>query len=59
MLMIFCVSHNPKPIMDEIGKLYTMKTESVGVPEHDLGANIETFQLPDGRVMVYVKLSVS
>lgn len=57
--MIFCVSHNPKPIMDEIGKLYTMKTESVGVPEHDLGANIETFQLPDGRVMVYVKLSVS
>ncbi len=26
-----------------------MKKESVGVPEHYLGANIEKFQLPDGR----------
>ncbi len=27
----------------------TVKKESVGVPEHYLGANIEKFQLPDGR----------
>jgi hypothetical protein len=47
--MISCVSHDPKPVMDEIGKLYTVKKESVGVPEHYLGANIEKFQLPDGR----------
>jgi hypothetical protein len=29
---ILCVSHNPKPVMDEIGKLYTEKNESDGVP---------------------------
>jgi hypothetical protein len=46
---ILCVSHDPKPVMDEIGKLYTVKKESVGVPECYLGANIEKFQLPDGR----------
>jgi hypothetical protein len=35
--------------MDEIGKLYTVTKESVGVPECYLGANIEKFHLPDGR----------
>ncbi len=34
---------------DKIGKLYIVKKESVGVLEHYLGANIEKFQLPDGR----------
>jgi len=46
---ILCLSHAPKPIMDEIGKLYRVKEESLGVPNCYLGANVEKFQLPDRR----------
>jgi hypothetical protein len=35
--------------MDDLGKLYEMKPESVREPELYLGANMEKVQLPDGR----------
>ena len=41
---------NPKSTMDELGKLYELKPESVKVPDIYLGANMEKVQLPDGKV---------
>jgi hypothetical protein len=46
---ILIFSRNPKQVMDDLGKLYEMKPESVREPELYLGANIEKVQLPDGR----------
>ena len=39
----------PKTIMDDIGKLYELKPESVKEPDIYLGANIERTQLPSGK----------
>ncbi len=36
-------------IMNELGKLYELKPESVHEPDINLGANIEKVQLPDGN----------
>jgi hypothetical protein len=47
---ILVFSHNPKLVMDELGKLYeSLKPESVKSPDIYLGANIEKVQLPNGR----------
>jgi Reverse transcriptase (RNA-dependent DNA polymerase) len=46
---ILIFSRNPKQVMDDLGKLYEMKPESVREPELYLGANMEKVQLPDGR----------
>ncbi|KAI2489216.1 Reverse transcriptase (RNA-dependent DNA polymerase) [Fragilaria crotonensis] len=39
----------PREIMDELGKLYELKPESVKEPDIYLGANIERVQLPNGK----------
>jgi hypothetical protein len=36
--------------MDELGKLYELKPESVHEPDIHLGANMEKVQLPNGKV---------
>ena len=36
--------------MDELGKLYELKPESVKEPDIYLGANMEKVQLPNGKV---------
>jgi hypothetical protein len=36
--------------LDELGKLYELKPESVQKPDIYLGANMEKVQLPDGKV---------
>jgi hypothetical protein len=46
---ILVFSRDPKLVMDELGKLYELKPESVKPPDIYLGANIEKVQLPDGR----------
>jgi hypothetical protein len=46
---ILVFSRSPKQVMDNLGKLYELKPESVREPELYLGANIEKVQLPDGR----------
>ena len=46
---ILIFSRNPRHVMDDLGKLYEMKPESVREPELYLGANMEKVQLPDGR----------
>ena len=48
---ILCCSHAPKGTMDALAELYELKAGSVGEPTQYLGANIEKFQLPDGRVV--------
>ena len=40
----------PKVIMNELGKLYELKPESVHEPDIYLRANMEKVQLPDGKV---------
>jgi hypothetical protein len=43
-----CVSHDPKASMDVLGSIYDLK-DTVHPPERYLGANIQQWQLPDGR----------
>jgi hypothetical protein len=45
---ILIFSRDPKTAMDELGKMYELKPESVKPPDIYLGANIEKIQLPDG-----------
>jgi Reverse transcriptase (RNA-dependent DNA polymerase) len=47
---ILVFSKDPKLTMDELGKLYELKPESVKEPDIYLGANMEKVQMPDGRV---------
>ena len=47
---ILIFAKDPKLTMDELGKRYKLKPESVREPEIYLGANMEKVQLPDGRV---------
>ena len=47
---ILPVSHMPKGMMGALAGLYKLKAGSVGEPTQYLGANIEKFQLPDGRM---------
>jgi hypothetical protein len=51
---VLTLSHAPQIIMDEIGRLFTVKKESIGVPTRYLGANVGKFQLPDGRETWYM-----
>ena len=46
---ILIFAKKPKEIMDDLGKHYEMKPESVKTPEMYLGANFDKIQLPDGR----------
>ena len=71
--MIWCSSNvndilifakEPKATMDELGRLYELKPESVCEPNIYLGADMEKVQLPSGKVewamgsKIYVKNTV-
>lgn len=56
---ILCVSHNPKPVMDEIGKLYVQWRKKVLVFQSIILVQILwSFVTRWKRIMVYVKFSV-
>jgi hypothetical protein len=44
---ILCISHNPKEVMDRLGKIYELRG-TVKEPSIYLGANITKHQLPNG-----------
>jgi hypothetical protein len=46
---ILIFAKNPKSAMDALGQLYELKPHSVKEPDLYLGANVEKFQLPNGR----------
>ena len=46
---ILHLSHNIRPTMEALGKLYQLKEEACGEPKRYLGANVGKFQLPDGK----------
>ena len=48
---ILCFSENPQLVMDQLSKSYRLKEGSVEKPKRYLGAQIEEFQLEDGRVV--------
>ena len=48
---ILCFSENPHKVMDQLSKLYRLKEGSIEKPKRYLGAQIEEFQLDDGRVV--------
>ena len=43
---VLAISHDPKPLIEEIGKMYELKKGSVGPPTRYLGATISKFQIP-------------
>ena len=45
---VLAISIDPKAIMEDIGKSFTIKDSKYGPPETYLGANIEKVQLDDG-----------
>jgi hypothetical protein len=51
---ILVFAKDPKMTMNEVGKLYELKPESVHEPDIYLGANIEKVQLPNGKVEWYM-----
>ena len=46
---VLAISHDPKPLIDEIGKMYELKKGSVGPPTRYLGATISKFQIPGDK----------
>ena len=46
---ILHLSHDTKPTMDALGKLYLLREDACGEPKRYLGANVGKYQLPDGR----------
>eukprot|EP00957_Ditylum_brightwellii_P022076 1665497-Ditylum_brightwellii.AAC.1 len=46
---ILHIAYDTHPVMKELAKLYELKEGSVGEPKRYLGANVEKYQLPDGR----------
>ena len=46
---ILAISHDPKPLIEEIGKTYELKKGSVGPPMRYLGATISKFQIPGNK----------
>jgi hypothetical protein len=62
--MTSCSSQKILRSLNELGKLYELKPESVKEPDIYLGANMEKVQMPDGRVewamcsQTYVKNAV-
>ena len=47
---ILVFAKDPKTTMNELGKLYELKPESVHESDICVGANMEKVQLPDGKV---------
>ncbi|KAI2500467.1 Reverse transcriptase (RNA-dependent DNA polymerase) [Fragilaria crotonensis] len=47
---ILIFAKDPKVTMNDLGKLYELKPESVKEPDIYLGANMEKVQLPNGKV---------
>jgi hypothetical protein len=47
---ILVLAKEPMATMNELGKLYELKPESVHKPDIYLRANMEKVQLPDGKV---------
>jgi len=47
---ILIFAKDPNVTMDQLGKLYKLKPESVEEPDIHLGANMEKVQLPSGKV---------
>jgi hypothetical protein len=62
---VLVISHDPKAVMDELSKRYTMKKGSVKDPEEYLGTQIRRYPLPDGSVSwamssdLYVKRAIA
>ena len=48
---ILCFSHDPQSVMNSLALLYRLKSDSVKEPDQYLGANIEKYQLIDGRIV--------
>ena len=46
---ILLVSHDPRPSLIELGKVFALKEGSLGTPDIYLGAQIYQHSLPDGR----------
>ena len=46
---VLAISHDPKPLIEEIGKTYKLKKGSVGPPTRYLGAMISKFQIPGDK----------
>ena len=46
---VLAISHDPKSIMEMIGKGFDLKNDEYGPPTTYLGGDVETFQLPDGK----------
>lgn len=46
---VLAISHNPMSIMESIGKSFEIKNNEIGEPKTYLGADIEKFQLPNGK----------
>ena len=61
---ILALSHQAKEVIEEIMTYFKAKDGSIKPPEIYLGANVATFQLPDGREVwttspkTYVKNSI-
>ena len=61
---VLCVSHAPREILEKIGQRFLIKDEKIEEPKIYLGADIEKFQLPDGKMVwsihskTYVKNAV-
>lgn len=46
---VLAISHNPLSIMEGISSHFEIKNDEIAEPKSYLGADIEKFQLPDGR----------
>ena len=46
---VLAISHDPKPLIEEIGKMYELKKGSVGPPTRYLGATISKFHIPGDK----------
>ena len=47
---VLCLSHDPEAIMKKIGDEFEIKDGVHGKPERYLGAGIEKFTLPSGKL---------
>lgn len=43
------VHYNPDPVMEELKTHYTLKNDAHGPPDQYLGANVELYQMADGK----------
>ena len=47
---VLAISHDPKPLIEEVGKMYELKKGSVGPPTRYLGVTISKFQIPGDKM---------